>query len=64
MEFTNEDINSLQCVLTTQEKAQLAAQGYPYDNVMPLNRHYKRQLRILIAAYNAFCRQHGRAMKP
>ena len=39
MEFTDEDINSLQCVLTTREKAQLAAQGFPYDDVMPLNLH-------------------------
>ena len=64
MEFTDEDINSLQCVLTTREKAQLAAQGYPYDDVMPLNFHYKCKLRILVSAYNAFCCQHGRAMKP
>ena len=31
---------------------------------MPLNLHYKRKLLILIAAYNAFCCQHARAMKP
>ena len=64
MEFTDEDINALQCVLTTREKRELAAQGFPYDDVMPLNLHYKRKLRILIAAYNAFCRQHARPMKP
>ena len=64
MEWTNEDINSLQCVLTTREKRQLAADGYPYADVMPLSLQYKRKLRILIAAYNSFCRQYNRDMKP
>ena len=64
MEFNDEDINSLQCVITDREKRQLAAQGYPYEDVMPLNLHYKRKLRILIAAYNSFCRQYSRNMKP
>ena len=37
---------------------------FPYNDVMPLNLQYKRKLHILMAAYNSFCRQYNRNMKP
>ena len=65
MEFTDADIDSLEFNLTVKERNALIKGGETDPpSSLPLGRHDKKRLRLLIACYNYYSKIHQGALKP
>ena len=65
MEFTDADIDSLEINLTNRERNMLIAGGETNPpSSLPLGRHDKKRLRLIIACYNYYSKIHQGPLQP